>query len=250
MAFFQFRKGRDEPPAAPAPAQTVLQMRRRALHRLVGAALLVLAGVIGFPLVFDNQPRPIPVDLPIVIPDKNKIAPLVVAPAAAKPAASIAAAPVPLASKPVAPPASAAPAPALAAAPVAAAPVAAAPATAAPAAAPLAPPTANPVPVRAPDNGEASKAQALLDGKDPAGKPAVSENRFVVQIGAFAEPDKVREVRQKVEAAGLKTYTQVVETKEGSRTRVRVGPFADKTEATRAADRIKKLDLPVAILAL
>ena len=249
MAFFQFRKGRDEPPVAPAPAQTVFQMRRRALHRLVGAALLVLAGVIGFPLVFDNQPRPIPVDLPIVIPDKNKIAPLVVAPAAARPPASIAAAPPP-ATKPIAQPA--APAPALATAPAAVAPAAAPPATTAPAAAP-APPLplpASPVPVRAPDNGEASKAQALLDGKDPAGKPAASENRFVVQIGAFAELDKVREVRQKVEAAGLKTYTQVVETKDGSRTRVRVGPFADKTEATRAADRIKKLDLPVAILAL
>jgi DedD protein len=36
-------------------------MRRRARHRLIGAAVLVLIGVVGFPLLFDTQPRPIPV---------------------------------------------------------------------------------------------------------------------------------------------------------------------------------------------
>ena len=44
-------------------------MRKRAKHRLIGAAVLVLAGVIGFPLLFDNQPRPISVDIPIEIPE-------------------------------------------------------------------------------------------------------------------------------------------------------------------------------------
>ena len=48
-------------------------MRQRAKHRLIGAAVLVLIGVIGFPLLFDKQPRPIAVDTPIDIPDKNKV---------------------------------------------------------------------------------------------------------------------------------------------------------------------------------
>ena len=56
--------------------------------------------------------------------------------------------------------------------------------------------------------------------------------------------------RRKVEALGVKTYTQVVETKDGSRIRVRVGPFSDKAEATRVADKIRKLDLSPAILTL
>ena len=43
-----------------------------------GAAVLVLLGVVGFPMLFDTQPRPIPVDVPIEIPDRNKAAPLVV----------------------------------------------------------------------------------------------------------------------------------------------------------------------------
>lgn len=245
MAFFQFRKGREEPPAAPALAQTVEQMRRRAMHRLIGAALLVLAGVIGFPLLFDNQPRPIPVDLPIVIPDKNKLAPLAVGSAplkAAAPAVAVVAAPVP-------PPR----APENAVVVVPAAAPAAPPPTAVPASSPSvtkAPPLVTPVAPAPTQTAEAIKAQALLEGKDPSAKPAAAEGRFIVQVGAFAEADKVREVRQKVEASGLKTYTQVVETREGSRTRVRVGPFADRAEATRAADKIRKLDLPVAILVL
>ena len=117
------------------------------------------------------------------------------------------------------------------------------------------PPVTTPVPMTPPaavaKSGDASKAQALLDGKDTAATGSAEDGpRFVVQVGAFADAAKVREVRQKVEGAGLKTYTQVVETKEGSRTRVRVGPFGDKAEANRVADKIRKLDLPVAILAL
>ena len=97
---------------------------------------------------------------------------------------------------------------------------------------------------------DASKAEALLEGKSvPATAPA-TDGRFVVQVGAFADPAKVREVRQKVEGAGLKTYTQVVETKDGSRTRIRVGPFPDKAQATQVAEKIRKLDLSAAVLTL
>ena len=101
MAFFKFRwPGQGEQQQAEKPskrprtpqAESIEVMRRRARHRLIGAAVLVLVGVIGFPLLFDTQPRPIPVDIPIEIPDRNKVAPLVVPapvaePIAAKPAA-------------------------------------------------------------------------------------------------------------------------------------------------------------------
>ena len=72
MAFFKFRKGGDEPSAAPVQPESVEVMRRRAQHRLIGAAVLVLVGVIGFPMLFDKQQRPIAVDTPIEIPDRNK----------------------------------------------------------------------------------------------------------------------------------------------------------------------------------
>jgi DedD protein len=79
---------------------------------------------------------------------------------------------------------------------------------------------------------------------------ATVPGRFIVQVGAFAEVEKARETRLKVERAGLKTYTQVVETSEGKRIRVRVGPFANKAEADKAASTIKGLDLPASILTL
>ncbi|MBS0466818.1 MAG: SPOR domain-containing protein, partial [Proteobacteria bacterium] len=86
MALFKFpwpgaRKDaeRDQPSRrsrAAAQAESIEDMRRRARHRLIGAAVLVLVGVIGFPLVFDTQPRPVAVDVAIDIPDRNKVAPL------------------------------------------------------------------------------------------------------------------------------------------------------------------------------
>ena len=88
MALFKFRwpgkkkEDADFEPGAKRPrvasAESVDVMRRRARHRLIGAAVLVLVGVIGFPLLFDTQPRPIPVDIPIEIPDQNNSAPVVV----------------------------------------------------------------------------------------------------------------------------------------------------------------------------
>ena len=239
MALFQLRKGRDEPAVPATPPQTVEAMRRRAVHRLIGAAILVLAGVIGFPLFFDNQPRPIPVDLPIVIPDKARVAPLV-APPANPPLAGAPA--VAVATTPPVKPASAAAAEVVS--PPAASPAAEA-VVAADKPAPVTPP-----PVAGARVVEADKALALLEGKEPAAKPAAAEGRFIVQVGAFADADKVREVRRKVEALGVKTYTQVVDTKDGSRIRVRVGPFADKAEATRIAEKIRKLDLSASILSL
>jgi DedD protein len=97
---------------------------------------------------------------------------------------------------------------------------------------------------------EASKAQTLLDGKEPA--PAVSAPgaRYVVQVGAFAEAQKAREARQTLEKAGFKTYTQIINNNDGKRTRVRVGPIANKAEADKAAEKIKSLGLAAAVLTL
>ena len=73
---------------------------------------------------------------------------------------------------------------------------------------------------------------------------------MVVQIGAFADADKLREVRGKVERLGLKTYTQVIDSDGARRTRVRVGPFATRAEAEEAAARIKAGGLTSVILSL
>ena len=86
--------------------------------------------------------------------------------------------------------------------------------------------------------------------KLPAKAAAVPVERFVVQVGAFADPGRAREAQLKLDRAGLKTYIQEVHSKEGQRTRVRVGPFTTKVQADKAAEKIKKLDLPAAVLIL
>jgi DedD protein len=247
MALFKSRKKKvDEPVAAASPAESIEAMRRRAKHRLIGAGVLVLVGVIGFPLLFDTQPRPVAVDIPIEIPDRNKVQPLPPLPPAPVAAGKVAPAPeaAPVAS-------AAAPAPEARPEP---APVEKAEARPAPAekVAKTEPPEKKPEP-RAeartePRVAEAAKARALLEGKSvPTGADGT---RYVVQVGAFAEKGKAREAQQKLERAGLKNYTNVAETKNGTRIRVRAGPFASRAEADKAAEKIKGLDLPAAILSL
>ncbi|MES2585008.1 MAG: SPOR domain-containing protein [Pseudomonadota bacterium] len=271
MAFFKFRKGGGDDHATPAPApESVEAMRTRARHRLIGASVLVLVGVIGFPLLFDSQPRPVSVDIPIEIPDKNTVKPLGTA-VAVKPATDVVVETdagkehVSKPSAPVAAPAAAKPAavaPAVSASRASTGTVsAAASVPAKPVAKPETKPEAKPVekpadkpPVRTDDG---AKAQALLEGKEAVQKPAASAaasaaaaGRFIVQVGAFSDAVKAQEARVKLERAGMKTYTQVVNPPEGKRIRVRVGPFGSKGDADKTADKIRKLDLPASVLEL
>jgi DedD protein len=261
MAFFKFRKDGAEPAsAAPAP-ESLEAMRTRARNRLIGAATLVLIGVVGFPLLFDSQPRPIDVNIAIDIPDKAKVAPLSAASAAGPAkaetaAASAAAVSAPLEQEVIVAPATKPAAAATAAAVLAPAAVAAlsppaatAPAPAKAASNATAQPQPNPTPTQT-KAAEAAKAQTLLDGKAPAASASSAQVRYTVQVGAFADVQKAREARQTLEKAGLKTYTQVVNGADGRRTRVRVGPWTDKAEADKAAAKIKSLNLPAQLLTL
>ena len=278
MPFFNFRRASTTPPNAAGAAQpeSMEVVRKRAKHRLIGASVLVLVGVVGFPLLFDTQPRPLAVDIPIEIPGKNSVKPLTLPTLSTKPEA----AKEPAASASVAAQDKVATSSSLGAReemvadkkPAPPAPVATAPKKEAdPAVKPdvkvankpepkpqITPETkseAKPETRPAARSDDGARAKALLDGQAVAsGSSAASapaaEGRIVVQVGAFADDDKAREVRQKLERAGLKTYTQVAPTKDGKRTRVRVGPFATKAEAEKAASKIKTLDLPATILTL
>jgi DedD protein len=249
MSFFNLRRGGQSSKSkagSNAQAESVDIVRKRAKHRLIGAAVLVLIGVVGFPLLFDSQPRPVPVDIAIDIPHKNSVRQLITpqpvppsTPVAETPPAATAAAVVPI-SPPKEEPVSAKPAVA-SVAPVTAAVVAVAPA------APAAKKEPEPKPAVAPKVDDSARALALLEGKSSV---STTDVRLVVQVGAYADAPKAREARAKLEKAGLKTYAQVVDTKDGQRTRVRVGPFANRAEAEKAAAKIKSLGLPVSILTL
>lgn len=66
-SFLQRLRARATGAAAPHPASLEDEMRARARRRLIGAALLVVAAVIGFPLVFDSQPRPLPGEVAVQV---------------------------------------------------------------------------------------------------------------------------------------------------------------------------------------
>ena len=269
--------------SADAP-DSVQQARTRARPRLIGSVVLVVVGVIGFPLLFETQPRPLAVDTPIEIARRDAVAAL----PAPRPAASQAMPPVPgavihetsadagrevpppatpmVSGKPESPRTPPEPAEHKPAEHKPVEPKPAPPAAAKPPVVAVAKPTpAKPAPAAsaaekkpAPKPADASRAQALLEGSEAAKKPeavkkpeaAEAGSRFIVQVGAFSEMPAAREARQKVEKLGLKTYTQVVETSSGNRIRVRVGPFASRAEADKAAGKIKSAGLSSAVFTL
>ena len=222
-----------------APAESVEVIRKRARHRLMGSVVLVLGAVVGLPLLFDSQPRPVAIDTPIVIPDRNQTSPLSATVASAKTGGSkegLAQDQVITAGQPGATNSVLTNSAGL-----------------------------DPHEEVVPKDSKAEvKPEAKLEPKPELkaeAKPEPkSENkpepkagdavRSVVQVGAYADLAKAKEARAKLESAGFKTYTQEIDTKDGKRIRVRVGPFATKEEADKTAEKIRKLNLQTSVLKL
>jgi DedD protein len=75
---------------------------------------------------------------------------------------------------------------------------------------------------------EAARAKALLEGKEA----------WVVRLGAFSNRDNVVKLREKLTAAGVRSYTEAVAGPKGEQTRVRAGPFESKLEAEQAQNKL------------
>lgn len=252
--------GRPQAAVSPEATDPVHQARTRARQRLVGSVVLVAAGVIGFPLLFETQPRQLPIDTPIEVMRKD--------------------APAKVPAKPAARPALTAPAPTPAPAPAPSAPdviteradesgkevVAAASSTAAASQAASESTTAATKPAAAPKPvvvaaakkptskpeakpADVSRAPAAGEDKTPVASDA---GRFVVQIGAFSESSAAREARQKADKLGLgvRVYTQEIDTSKGKRIRVRAGPFSSRDEAERVAGKLRASGMTSAVYTL
>jgi DedD protein len=238
-----FFHNKDTAKPAPKPAPlgdeaAVQAARVAARRRLIGALVLLLLGVVGFPLLFETQPRPLPSDTPILAPEGGMArvatpAPLKRPVPALPPDAGTEA--VVAAASEAAPASVPAAAPSPPAAP-ASRPVERAPKAAVAAAA--AAPAPKPAAVAAPPKPEAVEQQATGSG------------RFVVQVGAYNDAERMKAARQKVEKAGFKSYTQDVDTPSGKRTRVRAGPFTTRQDAEAAAGKLKAAGLQANVLAL
>lgn len=262
-----------------APVDPVLPEKKRARRRLVGAVALVLAVVIGLPMVLDSEPKPLPDDLTVEIPARDKPAP---------------------ARNPVTPPTSGTAASKLA--PAAAldkheelvdtAPSRPAPLAAASAPVPLATPAEDRKPVDARKSAEpkatepkaaeqkaaeqkvteqkvaeAHKTETAAkphpkSGAEPAVASAAAKSAdaararaildagndgktatYTVQVAALASMEKVNELRGRLKGAGIASYTQKVATESGERIRIRIGPLNSKEEVDRMRAKLTEIGL-------
>ena len=220
-----------------APVDPVLPEKKRARRRLVGAVALVLAVVIGLPMVLDSEPKPLADDVTIEIPSKDR--PVDAAGAARRSGAATSRVPAALAldrrEEMVDMPGTL---PAAKDSHAGGANDSAIHSGAAGAKA------------RAEAAAQASLAASTASGKsDDASSKTNSDGaeakqaKFILQVAAFASMDKVSELRGKLKSAGIASYTQKVPTDDGDRIRIRVGPFGSKQEAERMRTKLSALGL-------
>ena len=225
------RRSRRSPTQDEEPVDPMLPEKQRARRRLIGATALVLAAIIGLPMIFDADPnKPLADDVETQIPDK------------ASPATES------TPSRPVQPPAAQAvtqkvveptaptqlPVPPKAASEVK-----------------TAPEPAKPEPVKtAKPNSEASDKPAsekTAERKAPAEQdksPAKEKARkYLLQVAAVNSKSKADDLKDRLKESGIKAYSEKISTKNGDRFRIRVGPFANREEVEKMQARVKKIGL-------
>ena len=248
---------------------SVETIRRQAQYRLAGAAMLVSVAVVSFSLLFDTEPRTLGVDMPIAIPTKDKVQPVVgkqVAQAEAKSEApssegvideDSAEASAQAAAKLAAQAAQAAQVAQAAQASQASQEKQAAAKLAADKA--VAEQAAKQQVAQVTANAENTRAQSILDGNAASAAPAASAKpprfdypddgrRRVIQVGAFVENSRARALRQRLLRNGIETLVNVATVKGERLIRIRVGPFTKAAELQTYIDKIKALGLDARVL--
>ncbi|MGZ5817953.1 MAG: SPOR domain-containing protein [Burkholderiaceae bacterium] len=276
-------RGRRKEKQTNDPVDPVLPEKKRARRRLVGAIALVLAAIIGLPMIFDSEPKPVADDITIQIPSKDKPANKgansnqSAAPSASKTAASASLDPkeeiVATSNSP------AVMTTAMVAGGAAVATVAVAKSkesdkqfeSVKPAAVDKVQITES-----KPDAKATQKTNVKTDAKvepksgvstiqkssdaptkakdkpkdsatnaDGSTKAATEKNtgKYALQVAALLTQEKINELQSKLKKAGFTTFTQKVPTESGVSTRIRVGPYASKEEADKARAKLIKMGL-------
>ena len=78
-------------------------------------------------------------------------------------------------------------------------------------------------------------------------KNAASSQHFVVQLGAFSNAENVQQLRDRLSAVGVSTYTEKLSS---GATRVRVGPYADKAQADKVLAKINAAGVQAQVVPL
>ncbi|SDH65564.1 SPOR domain-containing protein [Propionivibrio dicarboxylicus] len=221
-------------------------LKKRARRRLVGAVAFAGLAAVVLPMVMDDEPKQQVQDVQIRIPGQDQVAfapksarakaESAVPAAAEKPAEKVAALDkAPPAEKPVEIPPEKAPEKVK---------PAEKPVEKAPEKAPEKPAEKAPEKTADRNSDDAHRAAAILSGKHveaSASSPAHGNGQFVILIGAFANQGNVKVLQSKLGELGLKVFTEPLDSPEGKKTRVRVGPFPNRDGAEKALDKMKRI---------
>jgi DedD protein len=211
-----------------ADTQEVQQLKRRARRRLVGAIALVLFLVIVPPMLMDLEPKPVTTDLTVEIPSQSggevktpPPAPVAKAEPTVDPAHASGGGPSASATTQKAGKAEKAGQPDKSEKPG----KTEADDSKSKRTSPLATATVDPRKAK-----EAQRVESILKG-----------DAFVVPLGAYADPENVKQLQSKLARAGVKSYTEPVKGASSAQTRVAAGPFATREEAEQARQKLASL---------
>jgi cell division septation protein DedD len=114
---------------------------------------------------------------------------------------------------------------------------------------PASPPVQPADPVPPPGASSVVSSATPLEAQAPAAPvPRVDPvQSFAINVGLFADAGNADRVLTRLVDAGLPAFIQVVDSPNGQRTRVRVGPFASRALADDAAGRIRSLGLDAVV---
>lgn len=232
-----------------------IALKKRARRRLIGAIVFVSFAAVVLPMVMDEEPPPATPSIELNIPAQDKgFAPPPTG--MAKPTVGIAEPVPPVAASTEVKAPVAAPSPTVKpdALPEATKPVAEVRSEPKPAVSkPVETKTAETKPAPKPavlakaakpepakPAADAKRAQSILDGK--AAEPgAGGDGQHVILIGAFANQGNVQTLQKKLGEMGLRVYTEPLDSPQGKKTRVRVGPFPSREAAEKAVARMKSI---------
>ncbi|BBP01786.1 SPOR domain-containing protein [Sulfuriferula nivalis] len=92
-----------------------------------------------------------------------------------------------------------------------------------------------------------AKTEPKPSAEIPTAKAPVSSQHFVVQLGAFSNAENVQQLRDRLSAVGVVTYTEKLPS---GATRVRVGPYTDKAQADKVLAKINAAGVQAQVVPL
>ena len=223
-------------------------LRVRARRRLIGAAALLLAAVIIVPLLLDPAPRPTADNIPIDIPsEKAPFTPRLSLPPVPDPGQVPVAPPPDLpptdAEKPKVEPGTNKSEPSKSEATKSEA------TKSEPAKAARPSGDSKPAPKEAPaPKPSETKAKPVSDAKAAETAAKSKSSRILLQAAALSTDTAAQDLSERLRKAGFAPFTEKVDTADGVRFRVRVGPYTTRDEAQRAQARLRALGVSATLV--